>query len=624
MMRYNLWKAACVACVMLVLLSGCAKDYERLEEAVEAETNSYISFDSDIEGEELMYAEDDEDPIRALDFLASANKNGHDHPSLSLSLTNGKEVPMMLVFKNKASNRSFLARDVSFTYKNGRLFVDNVNLSGATDAVLRDHPTEWYMLVVMGGTYRDGRLVFEPSRSIPARSRGPVSLEAIYMSEQWVQLDLTTKGNGRQQKKHFTIKSVGGKQPRITLKNQCTTIMFRMARNETGKSVQFYGVGLSASDMSFSGNYDLSAQALDVSRPLTFNPTSRSGQQLFRVSGQTPTMAPNSATGTDYIYCVGMPLAPTTHIRFVPYVSSRLERANYADKKDITIRPGAYAGVSDIYITSPQFDHPIEAVYTAEDGEYFYTNGSSSLDEALNSGGTFEEDGVFRTYGLPTIEQMAVIVPSQRDTKTPRQPRKIDAIMDFALKQSWSGTEQIAAWSETPKDYIADFQPGADGIFYATRFNDGSRTAGPYYSAYRYQKIGNKLEIRIRELKTKVTQTTRRRPPLFKPTKVYKYPTIMDIANEDYWNAEPDWNQREYKRVIDQGVYWSKSSVTRTWVVTVNHAMKIFTEWSDDQNAAKPNAAFVSRYKVFADNARRAKNKSKNSVLMTTQRTQRN
>lgn len=199
---------------------------------------------------------------------------------------------------------------------------------------------------------------------------------------------------------------------------------------------------------------------------------------------------------------------------------------------------------------------------------------------------------------------MAVLVPTLIYPPG-NVPSKTHPILDFSRNKAWSGTEKIATWSTSPSEYIGDFKPGANNIFYATRLHDGTRGGGRYYSAYRYEKKGNELHITVRELKLT--------PDL----------TLNDIAKESYWESPLLWNRREYKRTIPKGVYWSTSWSPRLLGVRAHHGLKVFTDYSMDQLARKDFGAFVGGedFGQFADNPNLPKNKkSKSSILMTTQR----
>lgn len=598
-MGYNVLKAALAACLSLALLSSCSKEHSDVEEVQQELATAFISFDAGFDVAE--YVGDDEEEMRAhVRYEGSANKKGQAHPHMTLTPNSGATTyPMTLVFKNKTSGKSF-RQDVNVKPNAaGRYEVEKLGLPKATDAVLAANTGDWYMLIVLGGTFESNKLKFSARDRMPLfnASKG-ILVDNVYMSTAWTKLNLSNNGT----EKIFSVAEVGGKKQDIKLKSRMMTLLFRLESNQTNKNVTFSGVGFSTDNLSFSGEFDFAN--LDVTKLPTYKAARGSNVVSFYPT-VVPTMPANSNQATDYLVATAVPLGDRSNIRIYPYVSARLEWGAYADKLNARVKAGAFAGINDVYVASPTFDHPIEAALTT-DGTRVYTTSSQNANLAIYNSTGYTEEGTLRTYALPTIEQMAVFVPGLRSPNKPI-PANVHPIMDFGRKEAWSGTEKIAAWSTDAAEYLGDFKPGAGNIFYATRFRDkGSQPhPGKYYSAYRYEKKGDDLHITVREL--------RLTPKL----------TLNDIAKESYWNSPVLWNQREYKRIISKGVYWSSSTFTRDLVAKVTNGLKIFTDQDLDQSAAKPNGAFVTseEFPRFADNPKTGNNTSgKSAILMTTQR----
>lgn len=596
-MGYNVLKAALVACLSLALLSSCSKEHSDVEETEQEFATTFISFDAGFDAAE--YVGEDEEEMRAhVRYQGSANKKGQPHPHMTLTPNSGATTyPMTLVFKNKTSGKSFRQNVNVKPNAAGRYEVEKLSLPAATNAVLAANAGDWYMLIVLGGTFESNKLKFNARDRMPLfnASKG-ILVDNVYMSTAWTKLNLSDNGT----EKIFSVAEVGGKKQDIKLKSRMMTLLFRMQSNQTAKRVTFSGVGFSTDKLSFSGEFDFAN--LDVTKLPTYKAARGSNVASFYPT-KAPTMAANSRKPTDYLVATAVPLDDRANIRIYPYVSARLEWGAYADKLNAKVKAGAFAGINDVYVVSPTFEHPIEAALTA-DGTRVYVTSSQNANLAIYNSTGYTEDGTLRTYALPTIEQMAVFVPGLRSPNKPI-PSNVHPIMDFERKEAWSGTEKIATWSTSPSEYIGDFKPGANNIFYATRLHDGTRGGGRYYSAYRYEKVGNELHITVRELKLT--------PDL----------TLNDIAKESYWESPLLWNQREYKRTIPKGVYWSTSWSPRTALAKVHHALKVFTDYSMYQLAHKDFGAFVGGedFNQFADNPNLPKNKtSKSSILMTTQR----
>lgn len=608
------------------IFASCSKDVDTPQLEAPERSTVDISLPLDIEEEEIIPAE--EDAPRAMTYDLAANKTPnktYPHPSMTLNLEKGDKPALHLVLVKSDGSKRHIAKNVDWTYdaKTKQIKVRKlpVNIPNADFGGNKD----WKVFCVLGGNGFDtaGNLKFQSKTSLPPAKAGQsIALNALYMSTNWVDLEHSiSEGN------HYLNAKTGQKSK---LKSQTTTIMCRLGNSSTDKVLHLRGFHLATSSMSFAGTYNLKNLAIG-SQP-AYTPTVGSNFETFTNANIKETV--NAGKISDYYLCMGIPTAAKVSLRVTPLFGNlRVTRARFIDYVDKDVKKGSYVGINKMIYAKRELVHPIEAVLMddADAGTVHVAKESTTITDAQLSGGTIRVEGEDRRYNLPSIYQLAVLVPGMRGGGTASNLGSgAWPILDFQKGNDYSTTsndehkgsnrrnpekEKIAAWaSDTYREYDAEFR-GANGHRNPTNVYYGLRFIGSenYLSAYRYEweytgtgnnKEGKRLKITVRTLKH-APRTT-----------------IEQITKESFWKEPLAWNQSEYKVNLDQGMYWSKTNNVRDWSAgqTIFHLMKIFANRAMDQVVANPTGAYVSdpTRSSFGDNPSHDKNTHSKVLLFTT------
>lgn len=562
--------------------SACNKEAYEPEQVAQTATHT-MNLDLNV-STSLDLGQGFDDEGRALTFDVLPNTGG-SHPKLRLSVNSNQR--MHLVFANKQTGQSFVAKDVEWTYspQTKRLSIKKMTISSArssyfTNAASHD---KWKMYCILGGTLTDNDTKIELDSKNDLQPIGPgekINLEALFMSKEWVDVTYDRKDDV------FRLKDDLG---RVVLQNKCTILLANMENraNSSLPVLHFRGFEVKSDKLSFWGKFNIQNLQADKT------PAYEGFEHRTNYFPHYTIDEVAKGTKSKWYVMMAYPQAERVNLRITPeWGQDRKYRANDIIKENKLAQPGL-VGLSAIAYERRKYRHPIEALLLSEDGlNPVHKNGNISEAEASKSAHQ-DKYGDNTIYSLPSREEFMVLVPEMQPDKLNigYAPLRFDKDM-----KDEEFSETISAWGRPVPSRTILKPSGNHNIVYATRFG-GSRD---FYSAYRYEKKGNKLNIRVRTLSH--SQRT----------------TIQAVSNEGFWTKELDWNQDEYEVELEGAMYWSSTSQKRG-TKTVYHMLKIFTTKDMDQSRAYPTAAFVTStaHYTYLDNPNLWKNRSNKIILMT-------
>lgn len=594
-------------CLGLLALGACSKQDQPAREEQANAAHTTISLFSELLPDEVDQAA--EEGLRALDFDLMPNKNGHAHPSVALTHAEGKTLSAVLLFHNTETGARFQQENVSFTYnaeqKNFQIKELKLDNAPAKMEEKENKPASWKVLCIVGGRYDNGKLYFEPDMSMtPSETGQTISLDAIYMSTAWQPLKYSWDATAR--KGQLSLSTQAGQTAKIQLRNQCMTLMCRISPNELGAPAKVQGFRIATSSLSFRGEYDLNALSDQNPMPIYKPNASFNGGNFWVATPETVAVGSRSK----YYACVAMPTSATSNLRIAPIVgdtrASTVE-TKYTDYLDKAVTSSTYVGINNLASGPKTLEHPIEAFFTVgyETNEITRVGSGSAVDIENNRGHTVEA-GLYRRYQVPTVHQMSVLLPGMKGEHSVLRGTRELAILDFrsghyhdttiSTKEDYkgSGTGQV----EPEKLYVFENGDGDDqyttffgffehhgkhkqnvahfgNTYYAIRYSRPGNYK--YLSAYRYRRMpDDSLEITVRTLGPSRSSTT-----------------IGQVKDPKFWTRPLEWDQREWKRTLKRGRYWTRNHTKRVGK-RVYEVGKVFLTQAEDQLANQLNGAFVT------------------------------
>lgn len=552
-----------------------------------------ISIESDLEEEDIPNS------LRALIFKGGKNKN-NEHPSIALK-KDVDSISSTLLFYNTETRTRFREDNVFWKYdaKKEKLVLQEKKLKNIPTnfAKPEQKPNDWKILCLVGGTPKGNKIEFNTTSIKRISSNSEAEAEGIYMSTKWLPLKYNAKTD------HLSLTET------IHLRNQCTMLLVRLGDNHLGNTVKLQAFRISANGLSFSGSMDLSNYTSD-NLP-TLQGDTRNSIRILRVNGDIESVAPNTKS-SHYIVSVvpNTPQTKTTNLMVSALVGESWTRSVELFNQQFTnkdIKPNGYIGINNISSEPKVLEHPIEGLLAWEnESNSILTSGTGNSNGAHTTVGYLtNEDGTYRSYYGATKYQLSALVPGLKSYYGGLfDPSIAFSILDFKQgryhdTRIWKKKDlEGSATGEIEKEqlYVFDLPQGTEfkefhaqykhggksgqavkhfgNVYYGIRYQDGEDNK--YLSAYRYYRNGNNLEIRVRMLGPSRANTT-----------------LDQVANEGFWNKPLEWNQREWKRTIAKGGYWSTTTDGRG-ANTVHHAMKIFVDTSIDRLVAQPDGAYVT------------------------------
>lgn len=496
----------------------------------------------------------------------------------------------------------------------GRIYVKERKLNAPIPVQPVVGESGWKMLCIVGGnltdkTVRVGRvnrtqkvITFKnvTPEIIDADDKEPDvrSLESIYMNEEWVDLDVSRDASNNLT---FTAKE------RVPLKNQGVMLMIRATNKfKTKKSVPLRGFRVASDKLAFEGEFNLTR--LTFGKKPEFDEASYVGYirppKQTQGGKQVPALHWLSQDEKSHFYvCVAMPTEATTANKNVitdkdtgkqtktydpnPFSLNVHVSSLLGDRYEVegkvkkygkkTIRHGSFISVSSVEIYQRDLLLPIESYLMDEDTGVIFKDDNIDYDNALNNHNftavqVHGEAG--RYFNMPSENHLRILFPNMRGGEATTNmgvgskailnmgsPHNDKSSWDTATDRAWDLRITIPAQTYLPEkieafgevaDYHAQYRlPSGETAgarpAYGLRFmGNGNK----YLAAYRYEVVdyeGQKMmKIRVRELGPTRWRTT-----------------IDQIANEDYWNSLPEWDQREVTRYMPSGRYWSTTSYSR-------------------------------------------------------------
>lgn len=610
-----------IACI--ALLGACDKA-EQPPTPQPAPQHTRISLSTEILPDDV----DDSaaEALKSLRFDLITNPNGYAHPKIKLQQVDAQSLNARLLLRNTATNARFWATDANFQFnaKSNLFEIKDFDLSNAPADMQSNHPDKWQVLCVVGGRQEGDKIHFGPAtNAIPVEAGSNVELPAIYMSKQWQ--DLQYKWDSKAQRGTLSLKGEGAK---IELKNRCMILMCRISPNKLGREIKVQGFRISTSGLSFGGYFDMNTQGDALPQ---YTATARSNGSRFNAT--TVESVANNAHSKHYAW-IAVPTAAQSNIRIYPLIGEDANSAvetMYSDFKNKTVQGGTYVGINNLISAPKVLEHPIEAFYMENPSSNEITRvGNGSASNINSNRGHVVSNGHYRSYSVPTVYQMAVLLPGLKGgvSKSLFGGNLSRAIIDFKLGQYHDTTrtddrgsdtktiekEKVFVWgngnSYTEFDAVYEHrgQHKQDvrhfgNTFYGIRFKGHGNK---YLSAYKFvRKADNSVEVTVRTLGPSRANIN-----------------IATVKNDAFWNAPLEWDQRQWVRTIKQGIYWSSTTATRK-KATVYQMMKVFPTQDIDGTVAQPNGVFTTtdspeNRKTLLDSPSSAKNQGNYYVLFST------
>lgn len=626
-------------CLGLLALGACSKQDQPAREEQANAAHTTISLFSELLPDEVDRGA--EEGLRALDFDLMPNKNGHDHPSVALTHAEGKTLSAVLLFHNTETGARFLQENVSFTYnaEQKSFQIKDLTLDNAPENMSTAEPDKWKVLCLVGGRYSNGKLYFEPQMALnPSEVGRTIALDAIYMSKAWQPLSYSWDATAR--KGRLSLSAQAGQTAKIQLRNQCMTLMCRISPNALGAPAKVQGFRIATSGLSFRGVYDFDALSDQNPMPRYTHTPSYNGGNFWVATPETVAVGSRSK----YYACVAMPTSATSNLRIAPIVGDTRASAvetKYTDYLDKAVTSSTYVGINNLASGPKTLEHPIEAFFTAGyESREIHRDGPGKASDMVNAGAYTKEAGLYRAYKVPTIYQLAVLLPSMKGgysrTGAALAGNLSRGILDYrqgyyhdTTKTGQDGSdhsdiekEKIFVWGNGDgytefdavyehhgrhKQNVASF----GNTYYGIRFKGHGNK---YLSAYKFERKGNNMEVTVRTLGPSRSSTT-----------------IGQVKDPNFWTKPLEWDQRQWTRTISQGRYWSTNTekrntlggtnVTGAFAKTVYDTMKVFLTTAQDGNVAQPDAAFVTSGKnrpSHLEDPKAAKNNDNNYYVFFT------
>lgn len=630
-----------IVLAILPLWVACRQEQPVRQEGSEANVQYRISLLGELQAESLDASATES--LKALNFTLSSGKN--QHPKIELNHSKGKTLPATLLFRNTATQQKFVVSGATFEYNETKKAFElkDFGLGSHVPTDIKDsgdNAKAWQVFCLVGGSYDagNGRLSFVSSGDIkPVQSGSTIDVEAIYMSEAWLPLDYTW--DAQSQVGIFSLRPQSNKNSqKMKLKSQCMMLMCRISPNKLGREVKVQGFRVSTSALSFAGYYDL--HNLGQGDLPTYTAEAGSGLKFFYTT-EAESVAQNAHSG--YYVCVAIPKigATTSHLRISPMIGNSRSEAvetKFSDYKDKPIEPGAFVGINNIASGPKPLEHPIEGFFTTgyESREITRT-GSGSASDISNNRGYTTDAGHYRTYAVPTIYQLAVLLPGMKGKNSFATGNFGRGILNYRLGRYYDTTKVDNEGSDTGKpekerifvwgngngytEFDAVFEhTGRTGhnvassapsnTYFGIRFKGHGNT---YLSAYKFvRRADDSIEITVRTLGPNRANTDMR-----------------TVKSQAFWEAPLAWDQRQWTRIIPRGVYWSSSTIERGKFgqmngglirTKVHNVMKVFPNRSEDQILSSPDAAFVTNNERtwFLEDPTQQKNQDNYYILFST------
>lgn len=569
---------------------------------------------------------------RALSFSMDS-QSGKTYPKPTISIADGTQVPVVVVLKKQGQNA--IINQVNWTWSApkqeqgrlipGKLDAKGVNLNVGTH--LTNNESGWKMFCVIGGTWdnQNKRIGFAATTDGPKQVNQSASLNAIYMSKDWVDVKVNQKpGTG------MILEAAP-----TSFVNKTITLLYR-ATNKRGRNVFFRGFSIESEKLSFSGTFDL--KNLEVGNKPSYTKGAGYQNRFFNAisgvsNGVTSYSVANDAK-TDFFLTCAVPLQETLNpmkLRVAAIIGQnhgedgRIYPFDAINNGGKGIKAGDFVSLHTIEIKQATLGHPIEQfLHDADSEETVWTPNddatySAALQNAANPSIDHQSEYGER-YDLPTESQARIIFPGhrlERGQLTDHAPND-PAIVEFT-KSAPNKTyqEDVEIWNSMRLTYSAEYRSSpSNTIYYGLRLRGPNVPQGmdprqvlarpdfpdpnSWLSAYRYEKRADGVLVRVRHLGATKHQTT-----------------VDQIAQESYWDADPGYGTPEYRLFVPKGRYWTKTVVNRQGGRAVS-VMRVLSK-NERTIAKSENAAYVSdtEHLSHAESPRFAKDKENPYLLIT-------
>lgn len=524
----------------------------------------------------------EEGNLRAFDYKLEDNA-GKSYPKPVVQFAEGQRVKVLCVIRNEASRstaRPVIIQELEFTYQDGVLKAESLPLTLPAGTDLVANPTGWRMICIVGADGFDvtgaGTASFDVGYTLPAS--GDVGdtrqLKTLYMNkdkggaDSWAKLKVIQRPDGS--------KAFQAEEP-LHLVSQGTVLMLRVS-NPTRTDKELRGFEIESNTFAFEGYIkDIANTTVNSGLPKF---VSTSGYYNHYLLGTSETLRPNATTQGVYMVYAIPDNKTTNKTTITPYVGADYEMAK---SYRYTFNPGEnkFYNLSTMELKQKVLSHPIEAMLTVgtSNETYIgpvgkYDGGKDVLASSLDQNGAFT-----RVYSLPTEKQALALFPYSTDGGALGLGSY--GILNFGDGKSYSVSENIEAFgSEYP--YQAEYiNPSSNNISYALRFKGGDNNK--YFSAYRYEKTTEGVKITVRVLGPSRVATR-----------------LADISKESYWNATPEFEQKEFVRFIPKGKYWTQTVVSEAGGKYATLVRVFETDGALGMNKAT-NSAWVTDRRLHKD-----------------------
>lgn len=526
----------------------------------------------------------DEENLKAFNYKMDAN-GAKGYPKPSIQFSEGEQVPVLCVIRNEASRstaRPVIIQELNFTYKSGKLVAESLPLSLPTGTDLNANPRGWRMICIVGADSYDavaGKVSFSSGTVLPKSATfGDMrQLKALYMNkdkggaDSWAKLEVVNNPSGSG-KIFRTVEPVN-------LVSQGAVLMVRVM-NTTRADKSLRGFEVESNTLSFGGTIDE-----------LVNTTVNSGLPKFKRStgyinysflDRPETVSRGTVTEGVYMLYAIPDKTNTNKTTITPYVGTRYEKAKsyrYTFNPDLN----KFYSLRTIELAQPTLTHPIEAMLTSNQSGSAYVGPVGKYDGGQDvAASTLNESGEFvRVYSLPSEKQVLALFPYS----TGGGPLGVGSygILNFGDGKYYpqpTKSEVIEAFG-SEATYDAEYINSSTNISYALRFKGGN--GNKYFSAYRYEKTSEGVKITVRVLGPERTGTR-----------------LADISKESYWNAAPEFEQKEFVRTIPSGKYWTSTVVTEAGGKYATLVRVFETDGASGMNQAK-NSAWVTDRRFHKD-----------------------
>lgn len=627
MIRLSAFFATCV-----VALASCSKEQlepQLVDEPVDSTEASVVAdlpkLSLEAEAETMEVLGDDG---RAFSYAFEQNGSKR-YPKPVLKVTNGT-VPVTMIFRNSkygADHKKTLVMHANWSCTNGRLHVKGLQLTPPTVVMYREVPTGrmkrifdpkkrvyvnrpetrterytapafdftehtdgWQVYCIVGGTHSDTGNNHEVSftnSQVSSVSRGDTrELESIYTSDEWVELDgkvAPTAPNASTTDLFLTPKN----KKSIKLRHR-GLVLLCSAQNKRSYNVNLRGFRIDCKDMVFSGKFENLTNI-----PIGQHPSITSDNRLMNLTpANSHETIRTGATSAKHFVCIAYPIdrnltSATLDISAL-VGTNRQEEARLFSYNNKRMAVGKFVSIKSVLVQERQQGNilPIETMLSDESTGMAYVPSNSTRFETAMTGATaaaeYEVGELGRHYRIPTVSELAILVPYMREGDKPLGTGA-EPILNFADPGDWYTVRSTSGMRKSPeserisvfgqeRDYNAEYKVEST-VAYAIRFmGHGDK----HKAAYRYHKQGSNLVITVRHLGTEFPAT------------------LSEVCQESWWNKPPKFRQREVRRIVPGGLYWSSTRIQRAGSNNVVHAMKVLNYGRDGVNKTFHDGAFIS------------------------------